>query len=72
MSYPPSPFDPKPGELEQFEYNWTIADFYAGMNEPGCTLIALDEIGDEAEGWKASHFGGLPQVILIAGRKNGP
>ncbi len=41
MSYPPSPLDPKPGELEQFEYNWTIADFYAGMNEPGCTLIAL-------------------------------
>lgn len=63
-------FDPKAGELEQFEYNWTIADFYAAMTEPGCTLVALDEIGDEAEDWEASDFGGLPQVILLAARKH--
>ncbi len=37
----------------------------------GCTLVALDEIGDEAEDWEASHFGGLPQVLLMAARKNG-
>ena len=65
-------FDPKAGELEQFEYNWTIADFYAAMTEPGCTLITLDEIGDEAEDWEASNFSGLPQVILLAARKNVP
>ena len=63
-------FDPKAGELEQFEYNWTIADFYAAMTEPGCTLVALDEIGDEAEDWEASDFRGLPQVILLAARKH--
>jgi len=63
-------FDPKAGDLEQFEYNWTIADFYAAMTEPGCTWVALDEIGDEAEGWEASDFGGLPQVILLAARKH--
>ena len=65
-------FDPKAGELEQFEYNWTIADFYAAMTEPGCTLVALDEIGDESEDWEASNFSGLPQVILLAARKNVP
>ena len=65
-------FDLKAGELEQFEYNWTIADFYAAMTEPGCTLVALDEIGDEAEDWETSNFRGLPQVILLAARKNVP
>ena len=65
-------FDPKAGDLEQFEYNWTIADFYAAMTEPGCTWVALDEIGDEAEEWEASDFSGLPQVILMAARKNHP
>jgi len=42
------------------------------MTEPGCTLFALDEIGDEAEDWEASNFSGLPQVILLAARKNVP
>ena len=39
--------------------------------EPGCTLVALEEIGDETEEWEASDFGGLPQVILMAARKHG-
>lgn len=63
-------FDQTPGELEQYEYHWTIADFYTAMTEPGCTLIALDEIGDEQEGWEVPPFAGLPKVILLAARKH--
>ena len=62
-------FDPNSGEHTAYENHWTIADFYNAMTEPGCEMIAFDEIGDQAEGWEASPLAGLPQVILLAARK---
>ena len=62
-------FDPTPGELPAYEYHWTIADFYNAMTEPGCELIALDEVGDQAESWEQAPLAGLPQVIILAARK---
>lgn len=41
------------------------------MTEPGCTLIALDEIDDEQEGWEVPPLSGLPGLILPAARKHG-
>ena len=62
-------FDRGPGRLTCYESHWTIADLYHAMIEPGCELIALDEIGDEAEGWEVPPLAGLPQLILLAARK---
>ena len=62
-------FDRGPGTLSSYESHWTIADLYNAMVEPGCELIALDEIGDAAEGWEVPPLAGLPQLILLAARK---
>ena len=58
-----------PGNHVSYESHWTIADLYHAMIEPGCELIALDEIGDEAEGWEVPPLAGLPQLIRLAARK---
>jgi SAM-dependent methyltransferase len=63
-------FDPTPGEFPAYEYHWTIADFYNAITEPGCVLIALDEVGDEPEGWEVPPLHGLPHIILLAARKH--
>jgi hypothetical protein len=62
-------FDRGPGELSSYESHWTIADMDHAMIEPGCELVALDEIGDEVEGWEVPPLAGLPQLILLAARK---
>ena len=62
-------FDRGPGKLPSYESHWTIADLYHAMIEPGCELISMDELGDEAEGWEVPPLAGLPQLILLAARK---
>lgn len=62
-------FDRGPGKLRSYVCHWTIADLYQAMTDPGCALIALDEIGDEAEGWEVPPLAGLPRLILLAARK---
>jgi len=62
-------FDRGPGKLPSYESHWTVADLYHAMIDPGCALIALDEIGDEAEEWEVPPLAGLPQLILLAARK---
>lgn len=61
--------DEAPGEVKQFEFHWTVSEYLRAVIEQGVDLIRFEEIGDEAEGWEGAPLQGLPQKLLIAGRK---
>jgi SAM-dependent methyltransferase len=35
-----------PGELEQFEFHWTVADYITAILASGCRLVHAEEFGD--------------------------
>ena len=55
---------------KQFEFHWTVSEYLRAVIEQGVELIRFEEIGDEAEGWEGAPLQGLPQKLLIAGRKS--
>ena len=57
--------------LPSYEFHWTIADFVAALQASGCTLVALHEFGEQAEDWEATPLAGLPQCLLLIGKKHG-
>jgi SAM-dependent methyltransferase len=59
----------RPGEVEQYEFHWTVAQYLNAVIEQGAELVKFEEIGDAAEGWEYAPMDGLPQMLLIAGRK---
>lgn len=58
-----------PGEVKQFEFHWTVSEYLSAVIDQGVDLIRFEEIGDEPEGWEVAPLKGLPQMLLIAGRK---
>ena len=58
-----------PGDLVQYEFHWTVSQYLNAVIEQGVNLVKFEEIGDEAEGWEYAPLEGLPQMLLIAGRK---
>jgi len=62
---------PAPGELEQFEFHWTIADYLSAIISSGCELIHAEEFGDTSESWEGAPLTGLPEVLLLVGRRGG-
>lgn len=62
-------FDRSPGMLPSYVARWTVSDFYNAMTEPGCELVAFEEVGDAAEEWEVPPLAGLPQILLMAARK---
>ena len=61
--------DPAPVGLPSYEFHWTIADYVSALMGSGCTLLCLDEFGDEPEGWEEAPLTGLPRCLLLVGRK---
>ncbi len=61
--------DAMPGSYPSYEYNWTVADFTSALLNAGCELIALEEIGADAEEWERAPLTGLPQSLLVVGSK---
>ena len=62
-------FDRSPGGLASYVSQWTVADFYNAMAEPGCEVIAFEELGDAVEEWELPPLAGLPQILVMAARK---
>jgi SAM-dependent methyltransferase len=60
---------PKPGELEQFEFHWTVADYVTAILASGCQLVHAEEFGDSCEPWEAAPMTGLPGSLLLIGRR---
>ena len=61
--------DAPPGSLPSYEFNWTVADYVTALMEAGCDLEAIDEVGDEVECWESVPMSGLPNYLLLVGRK---
>jgi len=61
--------DTAPGAYPSYEYNWTISDFTSAMLNAGCELMALEEVGEGDEEWESAPLAGLPQSLLLVGRK---
>jgi SAM-dependent methyltransferase len=59
-----------PGELEQFEFHWTIADYISAMLSSGCQLIHAEEFGETSDSWERAPVAGLPAALLLVGRRN--
>ena len=63
-------FDPEPGEITQYEFHWTVSQILNAVIEQGVTLTLFEEYGEEVEGWEVPPLAGLPNWLLVAGRKN--
>jgi SAM-dependent methyltransferase len=59
-----------PGELEQFEFHWTVADYISAILSSGCQLIDAKEFGDASEWWEGAPVAGLPASLLLVGRRS--
>jgi len=60
---------PEPGELEQFEFHWTVTDYITAMLAAGCHLIHAEEFGEACETWEGAPMVGLPESLLLVGRR---
>ena len=58
-----------PGSLPSYEFNWTVADYATALIDGGCDLAAIREFGDEPERRERAPLGGLPNTLLLVGRK---
>jgi SAM-dependent methyltransferase len=62
-------FDQTPGNLEQFEFHWTVADYLTALLGAGCSLVHAEEFGDSRDDWEAAPLQGLPKFLLLVGRR---
>jgi SAM-dependent methyltransferase len=65
----PDALYPVPGEFEQFQFHWTVADYISTMLASGCRLIHAEEFGDTAVEWEGAPMAGLPLALLLVGRR---
>jgi hypothetical protein len=47
---------PAPGQLEQFEFHWTVADYITAILASGCQLAHAEEFGDTCEEWEGAPW----------------
>ena len=57
------------GSLPSYEFNWTVADYVTAQMHGGCELEAIREIGDQREWRESAPLAGLPNTLLLVGRK---
>jgi SAM-dependent methyltransferase len=62
---------PAPGELEQFQFHWTVADYISALYSSGCRLVHIEEFGDAREEQEAAPVAGLPATLFLVGRREG-
>jgi SAM-dependent methyltransferase len=60
---------PEPGELEQFQFHWTVANYICAMISSGCQVIHAEEFGDTCERYEGAPMAGLPKTLLLVGRR---
>lgn len=57
------------GELTQYEFHWRISDLINAMLRAGCQLIDSAEFGEHVGDWEGAPLAGLPECLLLVGRK---
>ena len=64
------PFEYQSDEgLAQFEFHWTVSDHVQALLSAGCELVKMEETGDQNDDWNATELTGLPQYLLLVGKK---
>jgi SAM-dependent methyltransferase len=66
----PDVLEAAPGNLEQFEFHWTVADYISAILSSGCRLIRAEEFGDAQAEWEGMPVAGLPEWLLLVGRRD--
>ncbi len=61
--------EPKAGRYPCYEFHWTVSDLVQAMLCAGCRLIEAAEFGTHVGDWEAAPLEGLPENILLIGRK---
>lgn len=62
-------FDTEPGELVQFEFHWTVADYLSAVLATGCELMHVEEFGDTVEEWETAPLEGIPASLLLVAHR---
>jgi SAM-dependent methyltransferase len=57
------------GPLPCYEFHWTVGDYVAALLDAGCELLSLQEFGQGRQGWETAPLEGLPESLLLVGRK---
>jgi ubiquinone/menaquinone biosynthesis C-methylase UbiE len=58
------------GELEQFQFRWTVADYITAILASGCQLVHAEEFSNAVDEWEVAPMAGLPAALLLVGRRN--
>lgn len=61
---------PEPGSLKSYEFHWTISDYINAVLKSGCSLVEVDEFGNDVADWEGAPMHGLPEFLLIIARKS--
>jgi len=59
----------EPGDQEQFTFRWTVADYIRAVLDAGCELVHVEEFGDTCADWEGVPMTGLPETLLLVGRR---
>lgn len=60
---------PEPGMLKSYEFHWTIADYINAVLRTGCSMLSVDEYGEQVSDWEGAPMQGLPEFFLMIARK---
>lgn len=76
--YDPGPFryeytndilEPEAGGYPSYEFHWTVSDLIQAMLRAGCRLLEAAEFGTHVGDWEGAPLEGLPEWLLLVGRK---
>ena len=60
---------PVHGNVEQFEFHWTVGDYLSAVLAAGCQIVHVEEFGDGREEWEGAPLAGLPARLLIVSKR---
>ncbi len=60
---------PGDGAFETYEFHWSVSDLINGMIEAGCLITHAEEHGTHVGDWEGAPMQGLPEFLLLVGRK---
>ena len=57
------------GGYPSYEFHWTVSDLIQAMLRAGCRLVEAAEFGTHVGDWEGAPLEGLPEWLLLVGRK---
>ena len=69
FAYDDNVLEPKAGALTSYEFHWTVGDLVNAVLSAGCEIIDVREFGTHVGEWEGAPMQGMPENILIVGKK---